>query len=330
MTISPSTNSYGAPICGQFHGQSPTRKLMWSQECAYWYNSGYWTLRGTPRPWNMTFGYHTWNTSNIMSAQECEHIGRSAEFKSLTNQPKAFEANAFLQAAHQIGRTKYNNSSLPTTTTVISIVGDSVSRQTFSVLLEAIGIRREACTFEPLPGAKILFPTKCSWTTTKIGNSILNLTLYMHNSHYTDNWPNQTVFEQSDIVLMNFGMWYVEQQKAGQRTNHTPLTYITHMTRLFEDIQLERQPRQLIVFRETSFRHGVPNADLVSFSKKLHPLLELHQIPLITHHNSSNFTLFHDRIHFCEPSLPLAWITILTYMMQDWGVFISRRHVKNA
>lgn len=324
-----------APICGaSLSFPSPRNKLMWSPECTSWYNRGNWTLRETPRLWKQTFGYHTWETSRNIPAEQCEHIGKSAEFLSSTNQPKVFEEDVFFRAAQQIGRRDEENGS---TTTSILFVGDSVTRQTFAVFLEAIGIPKKACTFKQLvvEGKKYehRFPTKCRWTTTlslPTGEErIHNLILRRYDSVYgTEGWEKENGFAQADIILMNFGVWYVENRREGQKTHHTSSTYIQHMTHLLERIQAVRQPHQLIIFRESSEMMNPTNEILVELSHRLRPLLTQYQIPLITRHNSRAKTrlesqFFRDKVHFCEPSVPLAWITVLTYIVRDWGEFLA-------
>jgi len=323
--------------CGTSSTNVIPGKGMWSLECTDWYNRGKWTLREIPLSWNMTFGYHRWKSSSIIPADRCEHLGKSAEFQSLTNAPDVFEAEEFFRAALQISRRKRNYSS--STTTVISFVGDSVMRQTFAVLLEALGIPKDACIYTPrIPNKKkTLFPSECNWTTPIVatGRRSLNLVLRMHNNRYgTDGWPKKAFFAQADIVLMNFGVWYMEQQGISQKTNHTPLTYLPRMALLLEEIQNVRKPHQLIVFRESSEMLTTTSDSLVQLSQRLRALLVHHHIPLITRHSSRNFTqpesqLFYDKVHFCEPSVPLAWITVFTYILRDWAAFLSRSELMN-
>jgi len=335
----PRTLMTSTPFCGTSSLLSPG-KPMWSPECTAWYNRGNWTLRSTPRSWDATFSYHPWKKSKINTM--CEYVGKSAEFQSLTNKPKVFEAEAFLRVAKQVGRREQKNSTLEATITSILFVGDSVSRQSFAVLLEGIGIPKEACAYMQVHH-KLRFPSECNWTTTMTGVSgelsSLTLILRMHNTSYgtedwtnrtRGKWTNQTYFAQADIIFMNFGIWYVEQQEIGIKSNHTPLTYLPYMARLMEEIQAIRQPHQLIVFRESSKnlnRHK--NTKLVQLSQRLRPLLVQNQIPLVTNHNSIDMTrleshLFYDSIHFCEPSVPLAWMAVFTYIISDWGLFLAR------
>ena len=95
---------------------------------------------------------------------------------------------------------------------VVSFIGDSLSRQSFGVLLEAIQTPPQVCTYAKLKhGGNSAFPTECA-----LINGTTNITFRMHNEKYGDN-ITKTYFQEADIIVFNFGVWYVEQQGASDQ-----------------------------------------------------------------------------------------------------------------
>jgi hypothetical protein len=283
-------------------------KNPWSYECFDHYNAGYWTILDNPKNWSQQYGYHKWSTATTTattSPKKCERSAKTLEWKSLHGEQKMFDGIAFLKA---LERQKV---------TVVSFIGDSISRQSFAVLLEAIQTPAQACSWGKLT-KEISFPTEC--VSALEGNNITNVTFRMHNDVYGDHISEEPYFEEADIIVMNFGIWYVEQKKIGQQTNHTPSTYLSHMVQIIGDINRRRRPHQLIVFRESA-KMLIPtsNALLQKMTQELRSVLIEHKIPIIAH-QSANLTddLFHDDIHLCEPALQLSWLTILMHIVQGW------------
>ena len=225
-------------------------------------------------------------------------MGTTLEWKSLHGEPSTFDGSAFLKF---LGNNK-----------VVSFIGDSVSRQMFAVLLEAIQVPPQACTSELF--LNTLFPVECV-----LLNDTTNITLRMHNDYYGDNITNNTYFEEADIIVLNFGVWYVERVEDGLRTNHTASNYVSHMIQLLNDIETVRKPHQLIVFRESAEMLNPTTKSLQSMTQELRPILIEHRIPIIAHQSANLKDLFHDRIHWCEPALQLAWLTILLHIAKDWN-----------
>lgn len=278
-------------------GQHP-----WSLECFHHYNAGNWTTLDHPRYWSQQYGYHKWSTG----PKNCERMGKTLEWKSLHNSPSVFDGNAFLEA---VGQNK-----------VVSFIGDSVSRQSFAVLLEAIQTPPQVCNWAPLTKT-ITFPTECVLALGE--NDTPNITFRMHNEWYGDYITNETYFKEADITVLNLGVWYVEQQGYGQQTNHTPSNYVSHMVQILKGIETSRKPHQLIVFRESAEMLTPSSESLQNMTQELRSILIEHRIPIIAHqsaHLKKNFTdLFHDEIHWCEPALQLAWLTILLHIVKDWN-----------
>jgi len=283
-------------------GQHP-----WTLECFHHYNAGDWTTLDHPRNWSQQIGYHKWSTG----PKNCERMGKTLEWKSLHNSPSVFDGNAFLEA---VGQNK-----------VVSFIGDSVSRQSFAVLLDAIQTPPQVCNWAPFSknGAQlnITFPTECVLALGE--NDTTNITFRMHNEIYGDYITNETYFKEADIIVLNFGVWYVEQQGHGRRTNHTPSNYVSHMVQILKGIETSRKPHQLIVFRESAEMLKPSSESLQKMTQELRSILIEHRIPIIAHqsaHLKKNFPdLFHDAIHWCEPALQLAWLTIFLHIVKDWN-----------
>ena len=106
-------------------------------------------------------------------------MGTTLEWKSLHGEPSTFDGSAFLKS---VGNK------------VVSFIGDSVSRQSFAVLLEAIQTPPQACTYAKLDKT-ITFPTECA-----LINGTTNITFRMHNEKYGDNITN-TYFREADIIV---------------------------------------------------------------------------------------------------------------------------------
>ena len=197
-----------------------------------------------------------------------------------------------------------------------------MSRQTFAVLLEALGLHWRNCSV-------IAAPTRIMTTKCNIKN---NVTLRMLNDNYGESWyTNTSTIVESDIIVMNFGVWYVEQKQLGRKTNHTSGTYLAKMRELVDFMETVRKPHQLIVFRESAEMLRPTSATLNKLGKELQSLWISHRVPMIAHQsavhanrarpktNSSTVAdLFHDWIHHCEPTLQLAWLTVLSYIVRDW------------
>mmetsp|Transcript_34757 Transcript_34757/g.74033 ORF Transcript_34757/g.74033 Transcript_34757/m.74033 type:complete len:210 (-) Transcript_34757:272-901(-) len=200
---------------------------------------------------------------------------------------------------------------------IISFIGDSLSRQLFAVLLEAVGTSSESCTYGKLGAIK--FPYQCVHETD-------NITVRMHNENYGDNITKNQFFAQADIIVMNVGVWHLEQQVYGVRTNHTPTTYYSHMLLIMQEISRARRPHQLTVFRQSPEMRTSASAALQRVTQKLLPLFIKHEIPVIAHQSAlpnQNLTTtsnwFHDNAHYCELALQLAWLTILMHIVRDWN-----------
>ena len=274
-------------------GQHP-----WSIECYHHYNAGNWTTLDHPRNWSQIYGYHKWSTGPV----NCERLGKTLEWKSLHRKPSVFDGGDFLKS---VGSNK-----------VVSFFGDSLSRQSFAVLLEAIQTPPQACNYGPLGNSKISFPTECVLALE--GNDTTNITLRMHNDWYGDQ-TNETCFTEADIIVLNFGVWYFEAQAIGQRTNHTPSNDVSHMIQILNNIETLRKPHQLIVFRESAEMRNPTSQSLQIMTQELRPILIEHRIPIIAHQSTNLDYLHHDRIHWCEPALQLAWLTTLLHMVIDWN-----------
>ena len=146
----------------------------------------------------------------------------------------------------------------------------------------------------------------------------------MHNEKYGDN-ITKTYFQEADIIVFNFGVWYVEQQGFGRQNNHTPSTYVSNMILLLDNIESLRKPHQLIVFRESAEMLNPTNKSLQSMTQELRPILIEHRIPIIAHQSANLKDLFIDKIHFCEPALQLAWLTaemVRQCLAIKWGYAI--------
>jgi hypothetical protein len=145
---------------------------------------------------------------------------------------------------------------------------------------------------------------------------------------YNGTMADQDYFRESNLIVMNFGIWYYEQVPTGRQTNHTHETYIRHMQDLADDIALHRQPHQLVIRRETTGPRK-PNHEAVKAANRLlRPYMAQRQIPIIYDHSTmlgdtgpeatTVAKLYLDSIHFCEPALQMTWTTILSNIVQDW------------
>lgn len=273
-------------------GQHP-----WTLKCFHYYNAGNWTTLDHPRNWSQQFGYHKWNTGP--NRKNCERLGTTLEWKSLHGKHVTFDGSAFLKS---VGNNK-----------VVSFIGDSLSRQTFAVLLEAIQTPPQVCTYTNFKTKNITFPNECA-----LKNGTMNITFRMHNENYGDHIANKAYFQEADIIVFNFGVWYVEQQQLGQN-NHTPSTYVSKMIQLLNNIESLRKPHQLIIFRESAETLNPTSKSLQIMTQELRPVLIEHKIPIIAHQSAYLTDLFHDKIHWCEPALQLAWLTTLLHIVNDWN-----------
>jgi hypothetical protein len=312
------------------HGQP------WLEYCAEYYNKGNWTIRSSPLVWNQTYSIEDrlWHMAARHSPSECQQIGTSLEWQSHADHHHrsadgGWNSQQFLDA---VGPNQ-----------VITFVGDSLTRQHFATLLEALDHDHHilSCTGQNHGWGK-RFPRSC--VTTK---NVTIQCIYDNFGSWDDGIPawdggirgksyigtmaTQDYFRDSHLIIMNFGLWYYEQGEIGIQTNHTKNSYERHVRRLVNEVAMYRQSHQLVVWRETTLAGQTKHPDWPFRS-----LFAQHQIPVIYDHSvkqppsgrhlnnkkaSSSWTaadLYMDAAHFCEPAIQMAWNTILSHMVQDW------------
>jgi hypothetical protein len=93
-------------------------------------------------------------------------------------------------------------------------------------------------------------------------------------------------FRESDLIVMNFGVWYYEQAPTGVKTNHTPDSYIRHMLAVADAIALHRQPHQLIVWRESTGPRRYNYEAIKTANLLLRPYMAQRQISVIYDHST--------------------------------------------
>jgi hypothetical protein len=305
---------------------TPCGQTPWSLNCTEWYNNGTWTVLPEPIKWNQTYSAEAmdWQSSKILNASECRRVGTSLQWQSTTH--AVWDADRFLNAFGPHQR--------------ITIVGDSVTRQHYATFIEALGVDHiRNCTGfgQHYWGPRL--PLSCLTT----NNVTINVVQDNYGSwdegvgpydggnrgkSYIGTMADQDYFRESNLIVMNFGIWYYEQVPTGIKTNHTPESYIRHMHALADDIALHRQPHQLVVWRESTGPRRYNYEAIKAANLLLRPYMAQRQIPIIYDHSTKYgptgpvattvAKLYIDNIHFCEPALQMTWTTILSHMVQDW------------
>jgi hypothetical protein len=304
------------------------RLFPWTANCTEWYNTGNWTILPSPLEWKQIYSQESmdWGTTRFINASECQRIGTSLEWKSNTHDAR-WDANRFLQV---FGPNKR-----------ITFVGDSVTRQHYATFLEALGDTILNCSgFDNGWGARS--PLVCQ-TTNNVSIHIVSDNFGswdeavgpweggIRGKSYNGTMATQDYFRDSDLIIMNFGVWYYEQVGVGKRTNHTSSTYLRHMRTMADDVVLYRQPNQLVVWRETTGPCKPNHYDVKAANLALRSYMAESKIPVIYDHTAMHqephppgsttvADLYKDFIHFCEPALQMAWTTILFHIVQDWNV----------
>jgi hypothetical protein len=315
------------------HGQP------WLEHCAEYYNNGNWSIRSVPLVWNQTYSIEDrlWPMAVRHSASECQRIGTSLEWQSSLSSSSQHKddhsAGGGWNAQHFLDAVGPNQ--------VITFVGDSLTRQHFATLLEALDYDHHisSCTGQNHGWGK-RFPRSCVTT-----NNVTIQCIYDNFGSWDDGIPawdggirgksyigtmaTQDYFRESHLIIMNFGLWYYEQGDIGVQTNHTKVSYERHVRRLVNEVAMYRQPHQLVVWRETTLAGQTKHPDWPFRS-----LFAQHQIPVIYDHSVQQqqppsdqhptaADLYMDAAHFCEPAIQMAWSTILSHMVQDWRRYNS-------
>jgi hypothetical protein len=273
-TLAPTTTSNNNATTTSLVAAAPTPwcgQTPWTEHCAEWYNTGKWIVLPEPIEWNQTYSARSmeWQSSRQTSPSECQRVGTSLQWRSTTQNIElpVWDADRFLRAVGPHKR--------------ITIVGDSVARQHYATLLEALGTDHiRNCTKFDHDYWGPQLPSSCRTTN--------NVTIHVVQDNY-GSWDegvgpydggirgksyigtmaDQDYFRESDLIVMSFGVWYYEQVGTGVKTNHTPATYIRHMRTLVDDIALHRQPHQLIVWRETTGPRKRKNHEAIKAANRL-------------------------------------------------------------